>query len=175
MIGTKLYPVTQVRTGYGKGQCTEAAIASLIGCTLEDVPDLWTGAPDGSTEEEHQPYENRVRLWNWLKREHGVMLCAVRLLENTEAQAAYDRALQLFVEPKDAVWAEYHYLVGPNPDGVNHVIVARRGVPVWDPNPSRRGITAVRWVEWLVPLHLLPEDVQTFPAAEWLEPQTAGT
>ena len=94
-----MIPVTQTRTGYGCGNCTEAGIASLLGVALEDLPDIWAGphVPDDAPAEEHQPLANRIRLWEWLKREHSVQLCGVKLLQpRPSLRSAWERACELF-------------------------------------------------------------------------------
>jgi hypothetical protein len=171
---SRFHFVGQVRTGFGRGQCTEASIASLLGVNLNEVPDLWAGPDAGPTADEQQPFENRVRLWEWLKSEHQVMLLGVKLLQSwTDLTAAYIHACKLFPfnvgrEP----WARYHLIIGHNPDGVWHQICGKRGIPVWDPNPSHRGLINVQWFEWLVPLDVVREsfdDVSDMPCAEWQE------
>lgn len=165
-------PVDQIRTGFGRGQCTEASIASLLGVPLDEVPDLWSGAPDSETNVEvHQPQANRMRMWWWLQERHGVMLIAARLPEPTTVLDAWLRGVTFLVEdagfPREAL-SPHHLAVGPNPDGMSHCVVALDGVVVHDPNPQRRGIVNARWVEWLVPLRAVPEAARGMPCAEWL-------
>lgn len=165
-------PVHQVRTGYGRGQCTEAAIASLLGVPLDAVPDLWAGphVPADAPPEAHQPLHNLIRMWHWLKQTHGVQLCGVALAEPMPLRDAWERACSVVVWPVEtAEWARFHLASGPNPDGVGHYVVCDRGELAHDPNPSRRGIVACRHVQWLVPLELVPDDARELPSAEWRE------
>lgn len=163
--------ITQTRTGYGRGQCTEASIASLLEVPLETVPDIWAGpyAPLDA----QQPLELSIKMWEWLKREHGVMLCGIKLRERAPTiREAWLRADGLFpFDWSESEWARYHIAIGPNPDGVEHCVVAERGELAWDPNPRRRGIVACQFVQWLVPLCLFPADADALdlPSAEWRE------
>jgi hypothetical protein len=162
-------PVDQVRIGFGRGQCTEAAIASLLGVPLDAVPDLWAGPDAGPTAEEQQPIVNLIRMWEWLKTNHGVQLCGVRLATPMPLYEAWMRARDVL--PGVAVlddWARWNLAVGPNPDGVGHYVVCRDGTMVHDPNPRRRGIVECTHVQWLVPLGLLDGDVLALPSAEWV-------
>lgn len=165
-----MIPVTQSRTGFGRGNCTEASIATLLGVRLEDVPDLWSGAADGASAEEHQPLDNRIRLWTWLKSNHGLQLCGVKLAKPVrdifEAWHCACGILPLPVET--AEWARFHIAVGHNPNGVSHQVCAERGRLVWDPNPSRAGIVNCQWIEWLVPLDIVPDNARHLPSAEWV-------
>jgi hypothetical protein len=166
-------PVTQTRTGFGRGNCTEASIASLLGVEIDQVPDLWTGAPDGSTAEEHQPFANRLHLWQWLKSKHGVQLCGVKLATpERDLGEAWRRASDVIpLDVEAATWARHHLIIGHNPAGVWHQICgARHGRMVWDPNPSRAGVVDCQWVEWLVPLGCVPDNAIHLPSAEWAEP-----
>lgn len=168
-----MVPVTQVRTGYGRGQCTEASIASLLEVPLEAVPDIWAGphVPLDAPGSEHQPLALTVKMWEWLKREHGVMLCGIKLRERAPTiREAWLRSDGLFpFDWSEAAWSRFHIACGPNPDGVEHCVVCERGELAWDPNPSRRGIVACQFVQWLVPLDLLPASVLELPSAEWRE------
>lgn len=164
-------PVDQIRTGFGRGQCTEASIASMLEVELADVPDLWSGAPDTEADPEvHQPMANRLRLWWWLQERHGVMLVGFRLKTPLNIAEAWDRASRLMFESADfRRLPNDHFAAGPNPDGVSHLVVCRRGALVHDPNPLRRGIVEARWIEWLVPLDDVPEAARGMPCAEWTE------
>lgn len=162
-------PVDQIRTGFGRGQCTEASIASLLEVGLEDVPDLWTGAPETETDPEaHQPMANRMRLWWWLQERHGVMLVGGKLPRPTTIREAWRLAEEFMLHHAGFGWLpEDHLAIGPNPDGVSHQVVCCRGKLMHDPNPSRRGITGAQWIEWLVPLDRVPESARGMPCAEW--------
>lgn len=168
-------PVDQVRTGYGCGQCTEASIASLLGVSLDVVPDLWAGphVPVDAPLEEHQPKERCEALWRWLREVHGVVWCELRfssLLSGTRIGADFvTQALRMVFphlrNPEIASWAEHHVMFGPNPSGVEHCVVGRGGAFVHDPNPSRRGIAACSGLIFLVPLEQCPPELPL--AARW--------
>ena len=145
-------PVTQVRTGYGRGQCTEAAIASILECRLDEVPELWGGpsVPVDAPPEEQQPQENHERLWAWLQT-RGFLFAWGEFSERP-VPLLYLRFGEAF---DDLPWAGFHLMAGPNPDGVQHMVVARGGGVAWDPNPSRRGITACSAVGFLLPRNVV--------------------
>ena len=159
-----MIPVDQIRTGFGRGQCTEASIASLLGIPLADVPDLWAG-PDA---EEQQPQSNRIRMWEWMKSHHGVMQCAVQFAKPMPILEAWEFAM---TDSAIVEWGKatdgYHLADGDNPDGCAHYVVCRNGAMVHDPNPRRRGIVAAAGLSWLIPLGLVPEDARELPAAVW--------
>ena len=152
-------PVDQVRVGYGRGQCTEASVASLLGCELADVPDLWAG-PDGPADAPpvaHQPTGRLRALMRWL-RGRGLLWVEVGFTR---------RALPLGIDgtlglseavgwPAWMQWDEPHLLLGHSPGGVGHATVGLHGRVHHDPNPSRRGLTNANAVAWLVPAASFP-------------------
>jgi hypothetical protein len=173
-------PVTQTRTGYGRGNCTEATIASLLGVGIEEVPDIWAGpgTPDDAPPGVHQPPEKMAELWRWLLERHGVVEAGMKLTKRNAGIPAHlfhaegwPTVEELFpvhigstMQPD---WAVFHMMVGPNPDGVSHAIIGHRGIPVWDPNPLRRGITHCHSVYFLVPVDLIPSGCAGMPSIEW--------
>jgi len=150
--------VTQTRTGKPAGNCTEAAIASILECRLEDVPDLFdpTEDPDSLT------FRNArfVLLHDWLR---------VRGLMYGQIQAHPSLAIPKFASMfGDAFVADrYHLLGGYSPDGVGHMTVGLMGDVVWDPNPLRRGIVDPDEVTFFVPLEKLPNHVREWPGIQW--------
>jgi hypothetical protein len=151
-------PVTQLRVGRPSGQCTEACIASLLEVPLEEVPDLWDPThPDADAD--GRTAEAWERLYAWIRSKGFVWawgpLPAPLALDAVEL----DRLL-----PPDGVRAlpdGHHMLGGPNPDGAPHWVVARHGKVVWDPNPTRRGITRVEEIGGVFRIELMPEDVRS--------------
>lgn len=167
-------PVDQIRTGRGRGQCTEASIASVLEVPLEAVPDLWAGpeVPEDAPDEDHQPMELRERLWAWMLKEFGVVEIGVHFTDYPRNPlSAWAAAVQFFqdhfgidlTKPEH----EYQLLIGPNPDGHSHQVVGHRGIVVHDPNPSRRGITECTHVAWLLPITLVPAEVRHMPSICW--------
>jgi hypothetical protein len=141
--------VTQTRFGFPSGNCTEAALASVLGVPLEAVPSLWCGRLDVATPEEAQPADRYAALMAWLRREHGVRWEVWTLpapVPLPVPRSAYDAG-----EGLGRWWDAPHFLSGPNPDGVRHMTVGLRGVVEWDPNPRRRGILSAEDVGALVP------------------------
>ena len=152
-------PVTQIRTGYGRGQCTEAAIASILEVELNEVPDLWAGphVPLSAPPRDHQPLERHEALWAWLK-DRGRMWCwgefAARPLPLNPADYPHLDWLP---------WEGHHLMAGPNPDGVEHMVVGKAGRLAWDPNPTRRGIVACNAAGFLLPLDDCPPEWLDWP------------
>lgn len=163
--------VDQVRTGFGRGQCTEASVASLLDVPLDAVPDLWDpSAPAGAPADVHQPPERRLVLWTWLRERHGVAWTEIHHAE-AAPDADHDyagilRALGLPIGDVVPAWAEHHIIAGNNPDGVGHFVVGRLGRIVHDPNPSRRGLATRDGFVVLVPIDLIPEGWPE-PASSW--------
>ena len=154
--------VTQTRVGVPQGNCTEACIASILECPIEDVPDLY----DAETGKGHSP-ERWNLLCAWLKERGYLWLWGeIRLRKGAhfpvleELHASWSREDPTF----KLDWRGYHFLAGPNPDGAPHCIVAKYGCPVWDPNPLQRGITGVDGFGMLAPLSQLPEEYRSWPA-----------
>lgn len=146
--GAVMREVTQTRTGFPAGNCTEATIASLLGVDLESVPQLWSGDLDAKDYAEAQPPERMVALLDWMEREHGVRWVEWRLHEPCGLPiAAVDLPRRDLLD-----MSRPHVLVGPNPDGVPHCVVGQGGDVRWDPNPARRGIVAVTHIGALVPV-----------------------
>lgn len=142
------------------GNCTEASIASILEVELSEVPSLWT--PElGRTD------ERWFLLTDWL-RSQGYLWCwgefPARELP-TPIEAVLPEWDTSWLRQLD--WAGYHLLAGPNPDGVPHMVVARGGVVVWDPNPLRRGITRADGIGMLVPLKATPDDVREWPGIKF--------
>lgn len=165
--------VTQVRTGKPRGQCTEASIASLLECNLEDVPDLLEpGHPDEASMELHRPQWRWIRLLEWIKSEHSRQLFLVKFIEyRPSIKAAWDEAAPLMSDALGLIcnhdWWGDHLAAGHNPDGIQHQVCARVGSLLWDPNPSRRGIVNCDEIAWLVPLEFVPADYREMPGTMW--------
>ena len=147
-----MIPVDQVRTGKPQGQCTEAAVASILEVSLDTVPDLW----GGQSADEERPPRRWVQLLGLILA-HGSQL--VRY--NIPCTPLNDFDLDSLDLPRDArfVARGFHLLVGENPDGVGHMVVAKDGAVVHDPNPSRRGIVAVEEVIVFIPLEMVEDNL----------------
>jgi hypothetical protein len=96
------------------------------------------------------------------------MLVGGKLPHPVSIHEAWER-VRAYLEEKAgfAYLPEHHLAAGLNPDKVNHLVVCCNGVLVHDPNPLRRGIISAQWIEWLVPLSLVPSTVEGMPCAEW--------
>lgn len=154
--GTHLQPVTQTRVGAPQGNCTEAAIASILGVHLTAVPDLYDHVTKPTT---FGPWREArfAELHRWLLDEFGLKWCQVLgdwSVAEDVLEARFGRR-----EIRDT-----HYLMmGRNPDGVGHATVGRNGTMVWDPNPARRGLIDNDENVFLLPAAYFPAEARHFP------------
>lgn len=147
-------PVTQTRFGAPSGNCTEACIASLLECELGDVPDLWE--PGALVDDLSFRVATTNRLWEWLKREHGVMWSVAKGPPGSNLYAHFDG------------FAGHHHMIGGlNAAGVGHMVVGLDGRQIWDPNPTRAGLVVVEEVVYLTPLDMVASAYQAWPAVEF--------
>jgi hypothetical protein len=150
--------VYQSRFGAPEGNCYQAAIATVLGVPLEEVPDY-----DRTEEAKNWP-DYCVRLGAWLN-ERGLSL----------------RAFGTFADGTPFVSAPNGTLVmvgGPSPRGdFDHIVVARKEEAglVWhhDPHPDGTFVASPRWVEFIVPhAALLPASL---PRPEQLATPAGGS
>lgn len=146
--GCVMREVTQTRTGFPAGNCTEATLASLLGVDIDEVPALWSGDMGAKDYAEAQPPERMAALLDWLEEQHGVRWVEWRL----HAPCGLPISAVDLPHPDMLDMGHPHVLVGPNPDGVPHMVVGQGGEIRWDPNPLRRGITSVTHIGALVPV-----------------------
>lgn len=100
-----------------KGNCFAACVASILELPLEKVPHFV----------EHE---------NWLD-------CLQSFLKEWGLFYA-------FVSEEDKVYCGpwgYHVINGVSDRGIRHSVVGHAGEPVWDPHPSRSGLTG-DWEAW---------------------------
>lgn len=109
-----MVPVMQTRFGDPDGNCFEAAIASVLEVSLDDVPVLASYRNDSATFWEV--------LFDWLRDEHE--LCLVLAL----AKGSWI--------PEGV----YHLISGLSPRGIKHTVVGQGGVMVHDPHPEGGGV-----------------------------------
>lgn len=145
---------TQTTVAPDVGNCWQTAVACILEIEPAALPDQrtndyvlvdgkWTG----------RSYNNPLQ--GYLRKHHG--LAYVELY-------TVDEVLGLLDIRSDA----FHLMTGRTVrsdsfGGMRHVVVGRRGKMVWDPHPSRAGLTdAIRWA-FLVP----------FPA-EWSRSEAAN-
>lgn len=168
--------VTQTRTGKPRGNCTEASIASLLEVDLSAVPELLDpGHPDDAHIDVHRPQWRWYRLLEWIKTEHKRQLLAVQFTDYrpsievawNEAAPRLKEELGRFAVKPRADWWIHHLACGHNPDGIQHMTVAKLGTMVFDPNPRRRGIVDCDQIAWLVPLELVPDEYRSMPGTQW--------
>lgn len=116
-----MQPIEQTRfTPEEGGNCYAACIASILECSLDEVPQL--NGDEGLTEEGYSAY--RDRLYDWLRQ---------RNLDPLYFEAGRE-------------WVPRGYAVlavrSPRFPELEHAVVARDGEVIWDPHPSRD-----RWAE----------------------------
>lgn len=149
-------PVTQTRVGFPSGNCTEACIASILGLPLEVVPDLYDPNVDHTQDDARHP--------RWLAM-HAWLLG--RNLKYVQIRLPPERALAYAGEALGpTVRMMHHLLMGYNPDGIGHAVVALGGLMVWDPNPLRRGIVNPDEVCFLLPASMFPEYCREWPGLD---------
>jgi hypothetical protein len=129
---------TQTRL-HPDGNCWQTCVACILDVEPETLPSQAEieRVPPGEKWGKH--YGNALNAY--LRRHHGLFY--VQLDPHQVAPFARLR------EPG------HHLLVGPTvrtPEtGAKHVVVARHGEPIWDPHPSRAGLTGVTGWGFLVP------------------------
>ena len=107
--------------GTVRGNCTEAAVASLLGLPLDAVPDFRANSL--------QPY----LFWSAFRR-------FVR-----------SQGFEPMMLPGDHMPDVLYLASGRSPRGVSHMVVMREGRLIHDPHPSRAGIERVDQVWVLLP------------------------
>lgn len=154
-----MIPVTQTRTGFPAGNCTEATIASILEIPLSEVPDLFDPEEDPVSTTWRQA--RWIEMHRWLLEKHGLKYVQVCLPP--------EQALPIFVNGlgEETVRTTYHMLMGKNPDGLGHAVVGLNGEMVWDPNPLRRGIVDPDEVVFLVPVNYLPAECRDWPGVSY--------
>lgn len=97
------------------GNCMQAAIATLLGLPLDDVPHF----------AQYDDWDVRFGTWCC---ERGLIWCK-------------------FPVNRIPDWVPC-LLAGRSPRGIDHLVVGRGPATVWDPHPSRDGLTSIRsaWV-----------------------------
>lgn len=116
---TKFYDGTE-----GSGNCTEAAVASILGLPLEAVPTFY----DGTEGSQH------VNLQKFMYNRGFEVLA----LQHTEA-----------VIPDESMYLA----CGPSSRGCLHMVVMRDGKLLHDPHPSNEGILSVSYMLLLFPIN----------------------
>lgn len=120
-------PVTQTHTGAPRGNCGAAALASLIGCELAEIPDLFEALGVAGSLCPWGAARGDLVWRDWLLA-RGLAMIA-RPIDPTP-MAALGEILE------GVLWIA----AGRNPDGIGHVVLALGRAVLWDSNPQRRGI-----------------------------------
>lgn len=129
----KEYSMLQLADPVNKvvGDCYRTSIACILERDPETVPHF----------AESTWYDHAAR--KWLATEYGLMLVEMRLDRMSNGWA-----LDLEKGRHDV----HHLIVGKTERGTHHACVGRNGKLVWDPHPSRSGLTEIIGLEFLVPL-----------------------
>lgn len=128
-------PVMQTRFGEGKGNCFQAAVASLMEIPLEDAPDVWKNGPTTN-------WVDVVTSW---AKAMGLMWYET---DAKESGACY----LLGCTP-----GFRFILSGVSPRGLRHAVVAEMGrdwqpIVIHDPHPEGGGVKEPYRYGFLVPL-----------------------
>lgn len=100
----------------GHGNCTEAAVASLLGIPLSDVPDF---------------RENGAESWEFWDAFEAFF---------------ESRGFRITLNPSSAPCDGYYLASGPSARGCPHMVVMRDGELAHDPHPSRSGLISVSYI-----------------------------
>lgn len=150
-----MIPATQtkvvVKDGAGKvvihGNCWAAAIASILGLPLSEVPnfEVW--------------YEWNDGLWWYLTLrflikkgfliEQADQYRVFHLKQEEWADTEYVEDYNIL---KESLKGKYYLLSGNSPRGFKHVTIWKEGIMVHDPHPTRDGITTLDTFEHIRPL-----------------------
>jgi len=132
MIGFS--PTTQTRQGWPYGNCVQASYAAILDLPLDEVPrfDPAILGSEGQGERERR----------WLRS----LDPPLDLIEVQVPPGLPPSFLPEVVPPVE------HLISGLSPRGFGHRCVGWGGRVLWDPHPSRAGLTRVYSVGFLVPL-----------------------
>lgn len=108
------------------GNCTEAAVASILGLPIEDVPDFRADGAEATV------------FWEAFKTFLNRM------------------GYEVLLRPGNCVPDCLYLADGPAKRGVNHMVIMRAGKLVWDPHPDRTGLNSVANTWLLVPYDPAP-------------------
>lgn len=121
--------VRQTRIGHPSGDCYRAAVATVLGYAIEDVPDIhyaldrWTSAGAEKPPEEVAEVARVSLEWARWFRGIGLMpICVERLSIPEEIEGGYGLVTIGTVESASGPW--------------HHAVVCLDGEIVWDPNPA---------------------------------------
>jgi len=112
-------PIYQTRYGKGKGNCFQAALASLFEVNLDDVPDFCNiySVDDGMWYKEYLKWLNKKGYTAITFDIHGEFNLGLGNLHDC-----------------------FLLVTGKNSDNVNHCVIYRNGKPIHNPNKNCKGI-----------------------------------
>jgi len=138
------------------GSCWQTAVACVLGVPAAELPcqhtiESMASVEDGERYGGHFSYSNALNAY--LTKHHGLGYLQ---------EPAWKLGSFALRDPG------YHLLIGPTVrtavDGdeprIIHCVVGKRGEPVWDPHPSRAGLTRVISWGWLADVSKVNEEDQ---------------
>ena len=129
-------PVFQTRYGEGRGNCFQAALASILELELDEVPDFVNAYRDDWFKEVER----------WLYEKFRAVYVATE----------YEHFLENFADLRAS--GVYYIQVGPNQNDVMHCVVAQHGKMVHNPNRTCMGLKEVKYCEFLAFLNIGEDD-----------------
>jgi len=123
-----MIPIDQTNISTTKGNCHQAALASILELPLDDVPDFCNLYDDKSWRiEENIWFKNKFNIW-------------ILTLNACDFNFEDDKSLP----------TTYHLIAGISPRGVMHCCVGLSGNIVHDPHPSKAGLKAPRYFDFFI-------------------------
>jgi hypothetical protein len=119
-------PIQQTKFGNPEGNCLNACIASILECSIDDLPDL--------AEAERQN-KNWFHVLNDYLKEQGYGIILI------------DSPVPICV-PKDC----YYIVSGKSHRGLLHSIIHKNGERIFDPHPDNTGILEIEDYIFIVKL-----------------------
>lgn len=146
--------VFQERVGHGRGQCTEASYATVLGKNLDDIPDLWTGSL-----EEPRSEENWLRMHAWM-RSIGRAILTIKFPPKPPTYTVEDLMRDHEIDLRWLPWStSLHCVGGDNQDGLGHSTVGYMGRMVFNPNRNGLGLKNIQDYTLLLTKEYLPAEI----------------
>jgi hypothetical protein len=143
-----LEPVTQTRFGAPDGDCFTACVATLTGVSLAKLEPVYRAHREWAVlylERQYAAsYAARDRCYRALRYFTGVTLAWIPALPYPRLTAAVPLGFAI--------------AGGPSARGVEHAVVTRDGVVIWDPHPDRSGLERIEYFDVLVRVGSDPGD-----------------
>lgn len=129
-----MIPIDQTKFGRLEGNCTTACVASILECSIDDIPPGYIGDGSGWNEGD-----------NWMEQLTKALRPMKLGIAGMQLQDGAGVAIPSGV---------YVILGGMSERGVQHSCVGAnvngRLEVIHDPHPSRAGLISIEWVDFLV-------------------------